>query len=316
MTALEEARQRFVRERPGYELLVAEIEAEVGRALQLAGIAGQVAGRAKDVSSFVSKSFRKGYQDPWAQATDKAGVRVTVDRVASIDPVVALLHERYTLLEVQDKRRDLLHEDKIGYMGVHVQVEVTAADSVVRQCEIQVRTAAQGLWAEMSHELLYKPESSPDAETRRALIRLATFMELFDEEVARRVTQLTAAPGYPLDRLIATAERHYYRFAVTRGDRVLSQYVLDVVGPALPPGDDVDGYANRLAAFVDTQSGKLDELYERYRHSNAVFLLTQPESIVLLERLDDDPFTLAEVWSRSLPPEELEALASAWGGPL
>jgi len=250
MTTLTEARRRFAQERPDYRRLAADVEHELQQILAGAGVAGQVTGRAKDLHSFVSKSLRKGYTDPWTQTTDKAGVRITLTREAAIDIVVQLVTERYTVLEIQDKRRDLLREDKIGYMGVHVQVEVPGQDSVARQCEIQVRTAAQNLWAEMSHELLYKPEARPDAETGRALTRLAVYMETFDEEVNRRVTQLLAAPGYPLERLISAAEQEYYRFATAPGDRALSRRLLEGIGPALPADQDVAMYTRQLTALL------------------------------------------------------------------
>ncbi len=316
MTTLTEARRRFAQERPDYRRLAADVEHELQQILAGAGVAGQVTGRAKDLHSFVSKSLRKGYTDPWTQTTDKAGVRITLTREAAIDIVVQLVTERYTVLEIQDKRRDLLREDKIGYMGVHVQVEVPGQDSVARQCEIQVRTAAQNLWAEMSHELLYKPEARPDAETGRALTRLAVYMETFDEEVNRRVTQLLAAPGYPLERLISAAEQEYYRFATAPGDRALSRRLLEGIGPALPADQDVAMYTRQLTAFTDAQHDKLDHLFGRYQESDGVLLLTQPESIVILERLDADPYSLADVWATTFPIDELDSLASAWGGPL
>ncbi len=169
----------------------------------------------------------------------------------------------------------------------------------------------------MSHDLLYKPEAIPDALTRRALTRLAVYMETFDEVVTQRVAQLLAAPGYPLDRLLSATEQEYYRFATAPGDRALSRRLLEAIGPALPSGQDLEDYTNQLAVFTQAHHGKLEQLYERYRErEGTVLLLNQPESIVLLERLAADEFTLVDVWSESFPVDELDSLASAWGGPL
>ncbi len=73
-------------------------------------------------------------------------------------------------------------------------------------------------------------------------------------------------------------------------------------------------FTRQLTAFTDAQHDKLDHLFGRYQESDAVLLLTQPESIVLLERLD--PYSLAAVWATTFPIDELDSLASTWGGSL
>jgi hypothetical protein len=44
-------------------------------------------------------------------------------------------------------------------------------------------------------------------------------------------------------------------------------------------------------------------------------LLSQPESLFILERLEKDKFTLRDTWESILPFKMLQDLASAWGNP-
>jgi ppGpp synthetase/RelA/SpoT-type nucleotidyltranferase len=162
MSVIAEARTRFIDERPQFEALARRVEGEIRALVRARGFDCQVSGRAKDVASFVGKCICKGYSHPWEQVTDKVGVRITVGDPRSIASIVALLPDQYEVLSVEDKSVALRKDEKIGYSGVHVQVRVAADTATVGgECEIQVRTAAQNLWSEMSHKLLYKPGVEP-----------------------------------------------------------------------------------------------------------------------------------------------------------
>jgi ppGpp synthetase/RelA/SpoT-type nucleotidyltranferase len=312
MSVIGDARARFVAERPTFVELASAVEEAVSRRARSAGIACSVSGRAKEVSSFVGKSLRKGYVDPWAQITDKVGVRVTLDDPSDIGRVVEFIKNDYEVVEFQDKTRTLWEDDKIGYGGVHLQVVIPNGDTVGGECEIQVRSAAQNLWSEMSHRLLYKPGVEPDEDTKRALTRLAALMEIFDEEVSRRVNQMTAAPGYQIEELINLAESEFYRFSDTTYDRPLSRYVISEIGPTLPT-ENTHQYATQLRAFVAANEGKLTGIFRRYADIDTAVLLHQPESMIIFERIAGDPFMLREVWERQLPLDELEQLQAIWG---
>jgi ppGpp synthetase/RelA/SpoT-type nucleotidyltranferase len=312
MSMIGDARARFVAERPTFVELASAVEGAVSRRARSAGIACAVNGRAKEVSSFVGKSLRKGYSDPWAQITDKVGVRVTLDDPSDIGRVVELIKNDYEVIEYQDKTRTLWEDDKIGYGGVHLQIVIRDGETVRGECEIQVRSAAQNLWSEMSHRLLYKPGVEPDEDTKRALTRLAALMEIFDEEVSRRVNQMTAAPGYQIEELINLAESEFYRFSDNTYDRPLSRYVISEIGSTLPT-ENAHQYAAQLRAFVAGNESKLTGIFRRYADVDTAVLLHQPESMIIFERIASDPFMLREVWEQQLPLDEFEQLQAIWG---
>jgi ppGpp synthetase/RelA/SpoT-type nucleotidyltranferase len=313
MTVISEARRRFIDERPQFEQLAQRVETEIRHLARTHGVDCQVSGRAKDVASFVGKCLRKGYADPWNELTDKVGVRITVSDPRSIDTVVALVSERYDDPRVENKNLELREGERIGYGGVHVQIRVAPdTGSVGGECEIQVRTAAQNLWSEMSHKLLYKPGVEPDEETQRALLRLAALMEIFDEEVTRRVNLIVSTAGYPIEELINAAEAEFYQFTDVNYDRALSRFVLSEIAEALP-ADQSSAYADRLKAFAAANRAKLAAIFERYRNVDTPQLVHQPESIIVFERLEDDVHTLRAAWESRLPADELGSLESIWG---
>jgi ppGpp synthetase/RelA/SpoT-type nucleotidyltranferase len=315
MTALSEARERFVAERPNFEALAEQVASEITRLTRQRGVPCIVTGRAKDVASFVGKCFRKKYTDPWNQVTDKAGVRVIVDDYRYIDSVVQIVKEQYDVKgDVHDWTQELKEADKIGYGGVHVQAKVKGGGALVgAECEIQIRTAAQNVWSEMSHRLLYKPGMPPDLDTDRALKRLAVLMEIFDEEVTRRVDQLMSRSGYRIEELINAAEAAFYRFADTPYDRALSRLVIAEVADCLPAADEGGAYVEALREFTTTNEAKLADIFTRYRDLGAPTLIHQPESIIIFERIFSDPFTLRDEWEDKLPGDELDALEAIWG---
>jgi ppGpp synthetase/RelA/SpoT-type nucleotidyltranferase len=314
MTVLSEARERFIAERPAFEELAAQVASEITRLTRERGVPCVVSGRAKDVASFVGKCIRKGYTDPWKQVTDKAGARVIVDDPRYIGSIVQLVTEHYDLAaDIEDKTQVLKEADKIGYSGVHVQVKFSGnAKDVGAECEIQIRTAAQNVWSEMSHKLLYKPGAEPDLDTKRALLRLAALMEIFDEEVTRRVDQLMSRSGYSIEELTNAAEAAFYRFAETPYDRALSRLVIAEIADCLPAAEP-RAYVKSLQEFAATHEAKLAGIFAKYRDSGAATLIHQPESIIIFERLADDTFRLHESWEGKLPIDELETLEAIWG---
>lgn len=313
MSVIAEARARFVSERSSFVELAEVVEEQLNKRMRTAGVPCTVKGRAKDIASFVGKALRKGYEDPWQQITDKVGARVTVENTGDIERVAELIRDEYEVIEYQDKSRALWKKERVGYGGVHLQVSVPDGPVVGGECEIQVRSAAQNLWSEMSHRLLYKPGVEPEDSTRRALTRLAALMEIFDEEVARSVNQITAIPGYHIEDLINVAEALFYQYADNTYDRALSRYVLTEIGIALPT-ERADQYAATLRAFTVENDVKLASIFRKYADLDAPALIHQPEAIIVFERIAQDPYVLRYHWDGHLPQDELDQLQAIWGG--
>ena len=117
-----------------YELVVGQIRDKLG--LEPTGR------RAKSTKSIIEKLDRESIR--LSQMQDIAGCRVVVSDIAAQDSVVSNLKDLFARSVVFDRRDYPSH----GYRAVHVIV-----DSEGRLIEIQVRTALQHLWAEVSEKL-------------------------------------------------------------------------------------------------------------------------------------------------------------------
>ncbi|WP_405465330.1 hypothetical protein OG783_18695 [Streptomyces jietaisiensis] len=324
MTSTDEALERFRRERPRIETAAKLTAAHIRRRAARARINCEVSFRAKEIASFVTKAQHKQYDDPWAQITDKAGVRIVVQHSGLLDPVVALLRESLTLVhEPEDDRYVSGAEDRLQYPRLHVQVmaygDQRSDDGQPYECEIQVRTEATDLWARMSHKLMYKPATAAvPSDVRRSLYRLIALIELYDLEVQRGVEALAQYPDVAQgNQLLDEAEHLFRTFTDHEPRRDLSEDVVDVLVKTI---QNPSTYAEQLAKFTEDRRADLERAYKDYgpgsehflRHGRYV-LASQPESLIIFERLSSAKFLLQGRWIDELPESMLDDMADAWG---
>lgn len=96
---------------------------------------------AKSTTSLVEKLRRESIR--LTQVQDIAGCRVVVHDIGEQDRVVASLRKLFPQVSVVDRRA----KPQYGYRAVHVVVKI--GDKLI---EVQVRTALQHLWAELSEK--------------------------------------------------------------------------------------------------------------------------------------------------------------------
>lgn len=322
----EEAFQRYRQELPRIEQAVEATRAHLETHIIRKGIDCQVIARAKELTSFNAKAHspRKSYADPWKEITDKAGVRVIVPHSGLLDPVLDVIKDNLKIVEVQDYRDDVGKEDLLRYPRLHIQAVMVGGvqdpDGSAYECEIQLRTEAVDLWARMSHKLLYKPGVTPPADVSRSLYRLIALVELFDLEVERGVDALARQdPDLARsNRLLETAEQVYRTFTDHPSSRDLSQ---DIIGVLAQTIDDETTYSEQLAEFTERFRERIQRNFDDYGPSSSHFLehgryllVSQPESLIIFERLANARFRLKSTWNKSdLPEEMLTDMAQIWG---
>ena len=309
---LGEVLERFRASIPRFERAGRYVERELARILASAGVPAAVTYRVKDVSSYRGKVIDKGYADPWAQVTDKVGARVIVQKVRDVDAVHKAIAACGTLpiVGMTDKRKGKSYKS-FEYSGLHLDVEVPseAGETELITCEVQVRTIAQDAWSVVSHKFVYKPEIKLPKRSRHAIVRLVGLVELFDEEVERVITKYEKVAKTRRRALISNAaESNYRRFNDNSWSTDLSTEILDVVGRAVPD-DQVEGYPDVLTDWVEQNAEGLEQLYSTYGAGSewdsdyTYALFTQPESIVILERLEHTPELLDHEWNAAGLPE-------------
>jgi putative GTP pyrophosphokinase len=145
---------------------------------------------AKSTTSISDKLRRESIR--LTQIQDIAGCRLIVSDVADQERVVQSLSHLFVKTNIADRRQKPSH----GYRAVHVVVTYLG-----KMVEIQVRTALQQLWAELSEK--YSDVSDPaikygggDEKIQKELAEISAFValvELRETQLAHRVAQVADA---------------------------------------------------------------------------------------------------------------------------
>src|SRR5690554_6791035 len=181
--------KKFLEQKNDYEQLCAEIAYILKKKLSEAEIEfSSVSYRAKTLKSFLEKIVRKTYDNPFADITDFAGVRVVFLYQNDLTKIEAIIKKEFKIIEKVDKLNDK-GIDKFGYGAIHYIVKIGKNSSGARYddlknlvCEIQVRTVLQDAWAIIDHHLVYKKESEIPSSLQRKLNSLAGLFETADNQ--------------------------------------------------------------------------------------------------------------------------------------
>ncbi|AWN32618.1 hypothetical protein [Streptomyces sp. NEAU-S7GS2] len=130
------------------------------------------------------------------------------------------------------------------------------------------------------------------------------------------------APAVALDAkdILAAAQR--CTWALTDPDNFLipeaSEEILTVALSAVGE-DERYGYAQRLEEFAEQHRERLEELLRAYGPGSRpashgrYMLVGQPESLIICERMDANPFLLRGRWEKELEEVLLDDIEFAWG---
>ncbi|WP_328741402.1 hypothetical protein OG436_00075 [Streptomyces caniferus] len=126
------------------------------------------------------------------------------------------------------------------------------------------------------------------------------------------------APPLYAKRVLAVAEGFAWAVAAP-GDRQWPDgEFLDVALSAVRT-EEREGYIERLEAFVEQHCARLEELLRAYGPGSRpashgrYALIGQPETLVILERMETNPFGLRGQWEKELEVILLDDLEFAWG---
>jgi ppGpp synthetase/RelA/SpoT-type nucleotidyltranferase len=186
--------ERFDQESPRYQFWVKKLELLVKEILDSNGLTvHSVSGRPKERKSLEKKIESKGrnHYKSLEDITDLAGVRVITYFSDDVDRVARLISEEFQVdEEASIDKRSQLDPEAFGYMSLHYIVSVHPKRSHLPEykrlaglkAEIQIRSVLQHAWAEIEHDLGYKTQGEIPRALRRRFSRLASLLELGDDE--------------------------------------------------------------------------------------------------------------------------------------
>jgi len=315
MSDLEGARKRWLAERREYQAFGATIVERLDAATRGQGISCEFSARAKDVHSFVKKLIKKPAHS-YESLPDKAGVRCIVKYLSDLETVVTLVQGLFECGLV-DRKAEGLGPDRLGYLSIHVDVGLRSDDpDMVRfkphRAELQIRTLGQHLWAEMSHDAVYKNDdwiATVEEPVRRRVNLMAGLIEVADQEFERLNRELPVDEAADLYRSL---EKYYFSLTARRPDRELSLYIIRLIRP-LYDGLSTTQIIQLVDTFVQARRADLLAILGSEPTDDASVMLSQPEILMVLERLADDRDATRELWTSALPERELERVANAFG---
>ncbi|CAN5765951.1 hypothetical protein BH09MYX1_BH09MYX1_31760 [soil metagenome] len=191
---------------------------ELARALSAENLKiHSVTARTKARPSLEKKLARpdRSYAALW-DVTDLVGLRVVTYFEDDVDRVGTLIERLLPVaLEHSIDKRKVSDPSAFGYRSLHYVCRFGAASELPHEAcfEIQVRTVLEHAWAEIEHDLGYKSPEVVPLPVRRRLHRIASLLELADEEFVGIRTSLDAyasslprrmeeeADSVPFDRL-------------------------------------------------------------------------------------------------------------------
>ena len=146
---------------------------------------------------------------------------------------------------------------------------------------------------------------------------LVALAEIFDEEVARAVSELKAEPGYAVVPLLDLAEGLAPSVGIYDGNRELSVHTLLGIRECLEEVE-MATYRANLEALVSSRGDKIRHVVDSYGpHSEfegqqISLLVGQPESLILMERMTNAPRAFQGAWDLAdFPDVLLEPLRQA-----
>jgi ppGpp synthetase/RelA/SpoT-type nucleotidyltranferase len=194
-----EKQQGFIAEfekiRPVYIEFAKLIETILNKAVGSLSILAIVQARPKGVVSFSNKIILKDkYQNPLVDMTDLCGARVIVHFQSQVEKVCNVIKENFEIDEVNSlDLKSKLKVNEFGYRSVHYIVSpkkdeilgIPVDDKFKNlKAEIQVRTLAEHVWADISHDRIYKTDLNIPDEWKREAARLSAMLENADKEFA------------------------------------------------------------------------------------------------------------------------------------
>ncbi|MFY9853038.1 MAG: hypothetical protein WAK26_04070 [Terracidiphilus sp.] len=321
MNTVEDARVRWIENRPKHARFANEMAARLQSLVSGAGIAAQVSARPKEVHSLVKKLLAKPRLS-YENLPDKVGARVVVRYLHEVSDVLNLVREHFLFGKIDDTSTRL-DVDRVGYQGIHVDGLAFKVEDELQQefpsgeffLELQLRTLSQHLWSEISHDGFYKNDALVQQlpfDLRRRVHLMAGQVEVADREFERMSVEIPADPAV---KLFKSLEPLYYMLSAERPNVELSMEVIRLLLPLYGRGSEVDAISQQILDRFRGSEKMLKTVYsnpENLKTDTAAFLF-QPEAMMIYDCLLTDRDQTLRYWNEKFPSDELERVATVFG---
>lgn len=305
-------------DRPIYEVWAKIVRDEISAAVELAIVPLTLneflkvptKPRLKETKSLVDKALfrQKGYQNPYADITDKVGMRFVVLLASGIRKVEEVICASDTWTSSKD--RDYEEERKAKplefvYQSVHYVVraarDIAISDVTVpagTPCEVQVRTLLQHAHSELTHDSIYKPKRVASPEIQRTVAKSMALIEATDDFFERVMEDLEKASAPERNALLVLKKLYAARVGLLPESQKSNMLILDAFTDSL--GDDLEA---RLSGLLEQKTYIIDRIKGRAATQH---LFRQPAILIAYLVATSTPAATKQRWP--LTQEELRPI--------
>lgn len=231
-----------------------------------------VSNRVKSKSSTLRKLRRSDEERALASLTDMLGIRIITYFRDEVDLIAEIIEREFRIDSTNSvDKRATLDPDRFGYLSLHYVSQLNTERSRLAEYytykdikfELQIRSILQHAWAEIEHDLGYKSEAAVPRTIRRRFSRLASLLELADDEFVaireglaenKEASQAAIDHG---DLEIDINQDSLFSFAVAdRRVRDMDRYLAELTRRQ-PPAYDVKDIKISLSDYLGLRASRL-----------------------------------------------------------
>jgi putative GTP pyrophosphokinase len=290
------------------------------------GIQARVISRTKKIDSIIKKLYKKHGKaqfSDYLQLKDIVGVRIICrfrDDTYKVAEEIKLQFQP----EFYEDKSNILKHDQVGYKSLHIDVKLKSENTpptiftVTKDltAEIQIRTLCEDTWAEIYHDIGYKPLNQLPKEVDRQLHCLAGLLEIADDCFSNLNSQVGSVPELNEDTALLFLESFFIKYFNRRYDRELSHQNLKVLLSVHSFGT-FSEYTTDLSAFIHENKKDIVRICkERKNQTRYLPYLSQPEIFLIFYLISNNLHALNATWNTRFNIEDLEELCILWAKPL
>ncbi|MCD4713819.1 MAG: hypothetical protein K8R73_11095 [Clostridiales bacterium] len=297
-----EIRHLWQKEEPEYKQYGESLVLEIKNLLMKLGIYGEISFRTKETDSLIKKIYRKGKE--YESINDKVGARVIIqfpEDLQSLDNIICQYFGNRII--TRDDKATTMSEYEFGYQSIHYDIFDNLMNKV---CELQIRTFCQHNWSMMSHALSYKSDKSIPISVLRQINALSALFEIADTQFQKIKDSIKDLPDSHAVTVLKWIESKFLSISNKEYDREMTNIFINILNQLYVNENIIE----KLEEFYIVH---YDNLVQSVQQQDSGVFYSQPEIIIILERLTNKKILLKHEWARLYPIEMLEDIASKWG---
>ncbi|MFC2169658.1 GTP pyrophosphokinase family protein [Acidobacteriota bacterium] len=185
--------EEYKKRKPFYEKFTKKIKRLLTDILENEDIKiHSISSRTKEIESLAGKISKKPEKYiKINDINDLSGIRIICYFLSHVDKIARIIEKNFQIIEnLSIDRRKIMDPERFGYISLHYVIKLSHERTKLPEyekfknllCELQIRSILQHTWAEIEHDLGYKSKIEVPKNVRRRFSRLASILELADEE--------------------------------------------------------------------------------------------------------------------------------------